>query len=68
MKSSMTHAAKRPKINSSIAKKYGTPQDVSACTGGDIYGKTQASARPAVNSNIAGKHFFEGPNDWGRGV
>jgi hypothetical protein len=65
MKSSDTHAAKRPHMNKKLAKMFGTPDDVSDGTGGRT---TMAAKRPETNSTIAGKYFFEGPNNWGHGV
>jgi hypothetical protein len=65
MKSSETHAAKRPHMNAMLAKMFGQPYNCSDLTGGRT---TQAESMPAVNSNISGKYFLEGPNNWGHGV
>lgn len=65
MKSSETHAAKRPHMNKALQKRFGTPHSASDCSGGR---ETQASKRPDHNSTISGKHFFESPNNWGHGV
>ena len=65
MKPSESNAAKQGGVNAGLAKKFGQPCNKTTGTGGR---KTEAASRPAVNSNIAGKKFFEGPNDYGRGV
>ena len=65
MNPSQSKAASRPKMNKSLEKMFGAPHDVTHCTGGDISGSTAASKRSDVNGTISGKHFFEGPNDYG---
>lgn len=68
MKSSQSKAAGMSKVNSELAKKFGTPHDVSHRTGGISSGSSKAAGMPEVNSSISGGHFFESPNDYGRGV
>lgn len=65
MRSSETHAAKRPHMNKKLEKMFGKPHCVGECTGGR---ETQAAKRPEHNGTISGKHFFEAPNNWGHGV
>lgn len=62
MRASDTEAAGMPKMNSSLAKKFGQPNNVSDGTGNR---STKAASRAAVNSNIVNNKFGCPPNNYG---
>lgn len=65
MRPSDTKAAGMPRINSSLAKKFGQPHNVSNRSGGR---STAAASKGGVNSNIVNNKWGCQPNDYGKGV
>jgi hypothetical protein len=65
MKPSQSKAASSGGVNSTLSKRYGTPKNLSNCSGGRT---TKGDSRAKVNSSISGMKWGESPNDYGKGV